>query len=332
MNALTFSIVIETENLASGDFTDLMACLESLEKQKRPITDAHSVLILDAGRVDPEKTKPLTERFPWVQFHLHAEPVHYYKAKMEGAKLTDADIVLFADSDMVYEPNWLGDMVEPFERDGSVKITCGSTRVRLTGPYTLMMSLFWMIRTQPNKPSMAPAGGMYGNNFAVRKGWFDQYPIPHALPLYRRHIAVYVQMLHESGIKITSQHTARGYHRPPDSLKEWTMRMLVLGHDMAMIAAVQIIPGDVRPSWHVPSRWMLLRSLLKGLRARCSQAWRGWKQLRLENPSVIRWLPGMIPIAFAGLILQTVGGIITLVKPGAMLAWMNHFENPDGVS
>jgi len=332
VNQLTFSIVVETENLASGDFTDLIACLESLKKQARPITEAHSVIILDAGRVDPEKTKSLTDRYPWVQFHLHKEPVHYYKAKMEGAKLTDADIVLFADSDMVYETNWLGDMLEPFERDDSTTMVAGSTRVRLAGPYTLMMALFWMIRVQPNKPSMAPAGGFYGNNFAIRRGWFDQYPIPHELPLYRRHVAVYVCMLHEAGISITSQHTARGYHRPPDSLKEWCMRMLVLGHDMTMISSAKTVPGEFRPQWNVPSRWILTGSLLKGLRARCAQAWRGWKQLRKDDPRIIRWLPGMIPIALVGLLLQTAGGLITVAKPGAMLRWMNFFENPDKAS
>lgn len=327
LSAPSFSIVIETENLATGDFDDLRACLDSLSHQDIPIERAREVIVLDAGHVDADQLDVLTDRYPWVQFHIHPEPLTYYQSKLLAPRLVTGDVVVLADSDMVYEPAWLGSLLAAFGHDPRIRLVGGVTRVQPGGVYRLAMSLAWMLPMRRTRGDVSDTAGFFANNVALRRDLFDRVPFPHERPLYRRQSEVYAQMLRDNGIRLVRQHAARGYHRPPERVGEWVMRMLVLGNDMAYISTLRKDSANVERYDFQPARWNMALSLVGSLRKRIRQVNHGILIFAKEAPAQLLRLPLALPMVAVCLALQLTGGLITLMKPGIVLHWTRHFED-----
>ena len=49
---LTYSVVVETENLANGELCDLEACLDSILAQRVPVPPA-ALVVVNSGQVAP---------------------------------------------------------------------------------------------------------------------------------------------------------------------------------------------------------------------------------------------------------------------------------------
>jgi glycosyltransferase involved in cell wall biosynthesis len=139
----TFSIVVETENLANGELSDLESCLASIVAQDLQTHRPNEVILVDSGQIDAGILDDIRARYPWIRVHVSSTPLHYYDAKMLGAQLATGELIAFADSDMVYEKGWLRGQLALFERQ-EVDFVSGETRVEISGPYTFSVATTWL--------------------------------------------------------------------------------------------------------------------------------------------------------------------------------------------
>ncbi len=227
----SFSIILETENLANADLAGLVNSLASLVHQDVPPTEAKEVLLIDSGDAPPELLQQLRDRYPWIKIHPALAATGYYKAKMLGAELATGDVIVYADSDCVYEPHWLRSLLTPFVQNSQIQIVAGETTTRGTGPYGTAMALVYIFPQYSGKTELTQTHQYFLNNVAFRRSFLLEHPIPAELPLYRGNCVVHMQQLRQDGHVIWLHPQARATHAPPDGLAHFFWRFLLIGHD-----------------------------------------------------------------------------------------------------
>lgn len=322
-------MIIETENLVAGGISDLERCLDSLERQTLHPSAADDVSIIDGGRIPQEVIDAATQRWPWLKVHQVGHDVSYYGSKMLGAARVTSDVVVLADSDMEYEPDWLHRMLEPFQdNDHQLMLVCGDTLMHPNSPLNVALLMAWMLPALPPATKLVPAFSYRANNFATQPCLFREYPIPTHLPLYRAPIRYQAEALRAAGIPMFRQPLARGYHAPPESFREWFWRMMVLGHDAVRGIGVIQADGTIEFNCKAPVRWknftrLLWRCPLQNMR-------RGWTLIRHKRISVGQALVAA-PITIACSLLEIIGGLLTCLESDLVLNRILAFEKRAGV-
>jgi glycosyltransferase involved in cell wall biosynthesis len=228
----TFSIVLETENLATADLRGLMQAIDCLAAQTPPPSAANEVLIIDSGDL-PESVKiQLLDQYPWLTFIAAPAGTTYYQAKMLGAQIATGDILLYYDSDCIYEPRWIETMLGTFAQEPDIKIVAGETRTRGIGPYGTAMALAYIFPQYSEAVKIFSCTHYYLNNVAFRRDFLLANPIPLDLPLYRGNCALHAKAIIARGGQIWRQPQARATHAPPNGLKHFYWRFLLIGHDL----------------------------------------------------------------------------------------------------
>jgi glycosyltransferase involved in cell wall biosynthesis len=228
---LSFSVVLETENLGMAGIDDLRDTLESLRRQTYPITRAHEVLVVAAGHVSDETVRILQVEYPWVKLHREPQKLEYLESKKRGAECATGGIVLFADSDVVYEDTWLERSLVGFLEAPGAAIVAGDTRIRGTSVYAMAIQLVWMMNAEKTMSHPIPIRHFDLNNFAIKKDVFLSAPMFTGLPLYRAHTVEMRKQLYAKGYSAVRVSGTRGYHLPPGSLADAWYRLLVYGSD-----------------------------------------------------------------------------------------------------
>ena len=140
----SFSLVLETENLANAALDGLTQALVSLVQQDLPLTAANEVLMIDSGNTPSQLLEQLCDRYPWLTVHPAPSTTGYYTAKMLGAALATGQIVVYCDSDCTYEPGWLRSLLQPFSDNSDIQIVAGETTTRGVGFYGTAMALTYI--------------------------------------------------------------------------------------------------------------------------------------------------------------------------------------------
>ncbi len=165
--------------------TALGSCLRSLAGQRRPPDE---LILVQGGVAQPESH--LDEVEPGISRRTVACPARNVSASRNvGIEASAADIVLFMDDDAVAEPDWIEQILEPFQLDQNCLAVGGDVYdSRATSP-TLEFSrgLVSMTGRQrevlPETPLHLPAHvfqNVKGCNFAIRRsecvqlGGFDE--------------------------------------------------------------------------------------------------------------------------------------------------------------
>lgn len=227
----SFSLVLETENLANADLDGLAQSLASLVKQDIPLTHANEVLIVDSGNTPAQLLTQLCDRYPWLKVHQAPPTTGYYKAKMLGAALATGQIVVYCDSDCAYESGWLRSLLVPFTDRSNIQIVAGETATRGVGFYGTAMALTYIFPQYSGEDALAPAAQYFLNNVAFQREFLLEQPIPTALPLYRGNCVIHANGLRRQGYTIWRQPQARATHAPPSDLSHFFWRFLLIGHD-----------------------------------------------------------------------------------------------------
>jgi glycosyltransferase involved in cell wall biosynthesis len=222
----TFSIVIETENLANAELSDLEACLDSIAAQPLDRRRPNEVIIVESGQMAHSVLDDVRAKYPWLTVHISPRPLHYYEAKLAGVRLATGEVVVFADSDLVYEAGWLEALLEPFGRSDTSFVS-GETRVDITGLYTFSVATTWLF---PRRYASNTATSLIANNAAVRRSALLACPFPIGLPLFRAQIVLHGRVLRAREMGILNVR-ARGVHAPPAGAEEWALRYAIAGAD-----------------------------------------------------------------------------------------------------
>ncbi|WP_416666397.1 glycosyltransferase [Egbenema bharatensis] len=226
----SFSIVLETENLATADVRGLARSLDSLAAQEPKPTAANEVWLIESGDIPPDLLQQLCDCYPWIKVH-HAPPeTTYYQAKMLGASLSTGAIVVYYDSDCLYSPDWLQTILTCFQ-DESIQTVAGETTTGGQGAYGTAMALAYIFPQFSQRTQPTPTNQYFLNNVAFRRTFLLQHPIPTDLPLYRGNCVVHAHQLTTQGYTIWQHPKAKVVHAPPNGLSHFFWRFLLIGHD-----------------------------------------------------------------------------------------------------
>ena len=304
----SFSIILETENLANADLNGLVNSLASLVNQTMSPTEANEVLVIDSGDAPPELLQQLCDRYSWITVHPAPPATGYYKAKMLGAQLATGEIVVYADSDCVYEPHWLENILTAFSQNEPIQIVAGETTTAGTGAYGTAMALVYIFPQFSGKTELTQTHQYFLNNVAFRRSLLLAHPIPVELPLYRGNCVVHGETLRQAGEIIWLNPNARATHAPPDGFAHFWWRFLLIGHDYYW--QQQLIGQENKSDRDATATG--LGEKLKIFRDRLSRLFQ-------NNPLHALYLPFAIPIVLVAALLIYFGYWITRLKPDYLL-------------
>ena len=251
----SFSIVLETENVSSIPFDQLMKAISSLEHQTLSPSQANEVLLIAESYIPPAQIEALTERFPWLQIHFLENSLRYYETKMLGAKLVTGDIVVYFDSDSIYCESWLQRLLTPFAENPDTQVVAGQTVTDSTGIYGTALAMTYIFPLQPQTRSTLKAGMYHMNNVAFRRAFLLNHPLPVDLPIFRGNCYIHNLMLIRSGYTIWQDTEATAIHPPPLTVDYFFWRHLLRGHDNHRIKALlsqhlEALPWELNTSEH----------------------------------------------------------------------------------
>jgi glycosyltransferase involved in cell wall biosynthesis len=226
----SFSMIFETENLASVELENIFRSLSSIAIQDISPEQANEFLVIDGGYAPPEIIAELCAKYPWITVK-QAPGVGYYEAKMLGATLVTGEIVVYCDSDCVYVPNWLSSILSTFTTNPNVNIVAGETTTPVRNAYEIAIAMHYFFPRHSNHESEYLSNYYFLNNVAFRRHFLIKNPIPTNLPLYRGNCFTHSYLFcHLHGNKILVNPNAKASHEPPSpAFSFW--RYLLLGHD-----------------------------------------------------------------------------------------------------
>lgn len=303
----SFSIILETENLATTSADGLLLSLDSLSRQELPVTEAKEVLMLNSGDASADLLTTIAHRYPWVRIIRVDDGLSYYGAKLKGASSAAGDIVVFADSDCVYSPTWLRSLVEPFCSD-EIDIVAGETMISGGGPYGLANHFTFFFDGFSSARFLYPAKTYHANNFACRRSLLERYPIPNGVSLYRGNCSLHRADLIRNGITIWGQPNARAHHAPPLP-KVFVWRYLLVGRDKFLLMRL------IRDRNITLPKNRMLGKLYARLISICR-----------HYPAKLLWLPVAIPIGLIAISLILAGYWVTKTQAGLLMGLYESLE------
>ncbi len=317
---VSFSIIIETENLASADLPGLFRSLDALEQQTLSPLQANEVLMVETGDVPPSLLDTIRAQYPWVSIQRIDAGLEYYQAKMRGIELTTGEAVVLCDSDCVYNEQWLAAMLTPFASN-DVQMVAGETSLDITGPYGLAMALTYIFPRYSRRDQLQPTGGYFCNNVVFRRQLIAQFPIPGELPLYRGNCVIHAHQLATHRYQIWQQPQAQALHAPPNGFSHFISRFLMLGYDALCVSRLAADPmARVNPNQATPMR--PLRDLAVGGMLLANQLKTFVQRLGLVLQEDLRYalyLPLALPISLAAIALYGVGLALAYLRPAYWL-------------
>jgi hypothetical protein len=253
--------------------------------------------------------------------------ISYYDAKLIGAQLTTGEIVVYCDSDCVYEPQWLTCILTTFYQNYEINIVAGETSTPIRNIYELAIALHYFFPRFSQKKSPYCAQHYFLNAVAFRRKFLLQNPIPTDLPLYRGncllHVYYHCQL---NGETLLKHPQARAIHEPPTpSFIFW--RYLLKGRDRVLKNKMKSqlkkginlmdssqLSASIHLTWN-QKIYMLAQTFIK------IQPFH-FKQIRSvlsQNSHYLLLFPLTTFIILWFELLYTVGSIITCFRPNLLL-------------
>ena len=92
----------------------------------------HEVIVIDNGS-DDDSVAWLQAEHPWAKLVQLPENLHFIRGNAAGAKVADRDILVYLNNDMRVEPDFLVELLRPFEEDQSGQLFASSARIEMQG-------------------------------------------------------------------------------------------------------------------------------------------------------------------------------------------------------
>lgn len=304
---LSFSLVIETENVAKGGLDGLRECLRTLDRQTVSPRQALDVIVPQSGDVPPEVMAELAREYPWITLLEVPADTNYYQAKMAAVALARGELVALADSDVAYEPDWLERLREPF-RDPQVQAVAGRSSMLVDSAFTMALSAVYFTPPRlslPKDAKLRPGQRYLAHNVVFRRRFLLEHPIPDdpaGRDFLRAQCAIHAERLTAMGVVIWEEPRARCLH-PPTGPELFVWRFLRAGEE------------DVR--WLRRTRRglrLLLGTIRRLVHRSMEAAWRLYGLVR-DQPRQLLRLPLALPVVVAALTLSCIGAGAALISP-----------------
>lgn len=270
------SVIVPIYN-GEADVEPLLACLAA---QTYP-SDRVEYLLVDNNSQDntPARLKAAaqgrSDKGPTFRYLLEADIQSSYAARNRGIRVAQSDILVFTDADCRPEPQWLKEIVQPFQ-DPQVGIVAGEIVSATSETFLERYSDFVEVLSQ--KHTLQHSHAPYGQtaNLAVRRAAFEQ------VGLFRPHLTTggdadmcWRILTAENGqwqLRLVEE--ARVAHRHRTTWKALRSQWQRYGRSNAYLHTLHGVALMARPRW--PETGLtLLRWLVKQLPRSLWQVLRG---------------------------------------------------------
>ena len=310
------TIVIEWDNANFCDVGRPLGMLRALSCQLRELEGRFRSrpeirLIYDSARTERAFVERLLsqasggEPWPGDVGLLPVSGMRYYEQKNWGALHAGTEVILFLDSDVIPEPDWLRSLMESFA-DPSVSVVGGGAYVVPDGLLGKAFALFWFFPLRDESDELAPSESFFANNVAFRREIFEKQPFPDAL-LYRGQCSLLAARLRELGVRIYRHRRARVSHPRPRGISQFVLRALYEGHD-------GIVLGASTPNG---SAGRVIRSYLERIVRLPQVVLRRRGRVQIGLPSAFACLG----IGYAYHALKLLGGVVAWIHPLRFRRW-----------
>lgn len=326
----TFSIVFETENLATVELNNIYRSLSSLARQVISPETANEFLIIDSGDTPEEVLESLCLSYPWITIKKIPK-IDYYEAKMAGASLVTGEVVIFCDSDCEYEPSWLIEILNTFNHDENINVVAGETSTLIRNPYELAIAIHYFFPRYSYYNKLYQSHYYFLNSVAFRRDFLGKNPIPTNIPLYRGNCGIHSYFLSQlKGHSIWRNPRARAIHEPPTiSFAFW--RYLLMGRDHVIKGYVKqyvLETNDLSFQYLLTQPSFTLWDKLYGITKSAINI----NPIKINkimhvlamDPYQLLFLPISIIIALCFELIYTAGRIVTYLRPNFVL---NLYKN-----
>jgi len=245
---------------------------------------------------------------------------------MMGASLATGEIIVFCDSDCIYESNWLRNILTLFLQL-DIDVVAGETSTPVRNPYELAIAMHYFFPRFSCREHPYESKNYFLNDVAFRRNFLLQNPIPTNLPLYRGNCYVHAHYLcNIKGYKIWKHPQARATHEPPTiSFSFW--RYLLRGRDRVLREQIKL--GLTKNS-DVADYFKLSAALdltpYQRIRSIASTIWWvkpfNWERISAvlrEKPHRLIFFPMVVPIILWLELLYNIGSAVTYFQPDWLL-------------
>lgn len=237
------AIIVEWENALLSEVERAREMFRRLQAQAIEAARTHNAhfeltLVYDSEAIEREvPAKVLAEcievqTWPGSTRLIAAPGLSYYEQKNFGARQTDADIVVFIDSDVVPDESWLGHILEAM-RDPSVQVVSGETYLATDTHLDRIFAAFWLFDTKKPARGVYEAKNFYANNVAFRGDLIRKSAFPDA-ETYRGQCTMLAKHLRSADIRLYRAGSAMVSHPAPAGLAHFAIRAICHGHDIVL--------------------------------------------------------------------------------------------------
>jgi len=326
--SFTVSVVIEWYNVTHAEISRAKRMLAAVKSQAAILYSKDTtasirlslplelVIAFNSAKLDGAKVRGIVDDVigvsEWLTLrYMPVAGATYCKLKNAGASIATGDIIIFLDSDLKPEPEWLAAFLSAFSNP-SVSVAVGNTYVDWSGgdAYSKSLALTWMF------PLRDPGGGLtishwfYANNVAFRRETFLSRQFPDVPGLIHLPAKLLVERLQSDGVVIWHIGDARASHPAPNGLVHFVERAVSAGRARAFAAAEPVTIDLV-------FRWV---------QCDIGSVSFGCKKILLYGSEVeLRWwqVPVAITIAATYYALLLTGSLLSVVAPRLM---RNRFQ------
>lgn len=234
------TFVLEWENALLAEMARPIEMLNRLSRQVIDYAAGNKtrfelLIVFNSEDVSPEFVDGVIadhvdeKKWPGKIRKASAVGLHYYDLKNFGAQKAVSDIVLFLDSDVIPDDNWLPALLDVFD-DPDIQFVAGNTYMAPDGFLGKCFALTWNFPAKEDKPDLFTQGGFYANNIAFRREFFLANPFP-SEDCYRGQCGQLASNLSQKGYLTHVSGRAWVSHPAPNGLEHYIVRAIAKGYD-----------------------------------------------------------------------------------------------------
>lgn len=238
------SVVVEWENALLSDKARIPLLFSGLVREIGMLDEPTELLVMynpdvvDGGALGRLLAENALEEANGVTLRLlSASGEHYYDLKNKGVLAATGEIVVFADSDVEPEPNWLRSLVAHLDASSDLGMVGGWTYIKPAGPVGKAFSAGWFFPLRPRDGTLveSPARFLWSNNCAYRRNSFLAHPY-RASQFNETRGACGRQLveMNTHGVTTANISSAVVSHPAPNGLKHFVTRALAEGRDRSV--------------------------------------------------------------------------------------------------